>query len=79
MAGSVAVELALLEKRFPEKGISQCGQLLSGIRRVKCLLHVCVLPIFPLSTDFFCARSSGGRSYEGRLFVMDRALLFVST
>ena len=31
------------------------------------------------SIDFFCARTSDGCSYEGRLFVMDRALLFVST
>ena len=78
MAGSVAVELALLEKRFPEEGINECGQLRSGMSNDR-LLTTSLLYYSTLSTDFFCARSSGGRSYEGRLFVMDRALLFVST
>ena len=32
-----------------------------------------------LLSDFFCARSVGSGTYGGRLFVMENALVFVST
>ena len=44
-------------------------------------LHLPLTPTPPtfLSIDFFCARTISGCLYEGRLFVTDKALLFVST
>lgn len=72
------LDVSLLVKRFSSLKIEDVGGLVKG----KCTggrgqrANV-ELPVFS-PTDFFCARSVGSGTYGGRLFVMKKALVFIS-
>ena len=94
------IELALLQRRFPDVPVKECGNLVKGKHQTMDVLlsvwgnsvHIrnkltqhftrslsLSLSPPPPTSDVFCARNLDFHTYEGRLFVTEKAVFFVSS